>query len=89
MPELPEVEMKRRFVEAHALGRRISAVTVLTPKILTKTTPEAFRRALEGAAFQAAPPPREMAICSRVLGNVVGAALRHDGPSGVWPDREA
>jgi len=48
LPELPEVEIYRRYFEAHALGRRVSKVAVRDPRILGETTAVALRGALVG-----------------------------------------
>jgi len=53
LPELPEVEIYRRYFEAHALGRRITNVSVRDPRILGETTAEALRSALVGKKFDA------------------------------------
>jgi formamidopyrimidine-DNA glycosylase len=54
MPELPEVEMRRRFVETHALKRVISTIDVSAPKILSGVSVAVLRGALEGRRFDVA-----------------------------------
>jgi formamidopyrimidine-DNA glycosylase len=44
MPELPEVEIFRRFMERHALNQPIEGVDVLHPKGLRDLSPETFRK---------------------------------------------
>jgi formamidopyrimidine-DNA glycosylase len=52
MPELPEVEMYRRYFARHALGQPIARVRVLDERILGRTRKPAFVRGLTGAAFR-------------------------------------
>ncbi|HEX2894418.1 MAG TPA: bifunctional DNA-formamidopyrimidine glycosylase/DNA-(apurinic or apyrimidinic site) lyase [Marmoricola sp.] len=56
MPELPEVEVVRRGLEAHVLGRRIEAVEVLHPRPVRRHLPgpEDFAGLLTGRVFAAA-----------------------------------
>lgn len=51
MPELPDVEVFRRFFDAHALGQAIRSVEVRNVKILEHTTPEKLERALVSHSF--------------------------------------
>ena len=53
MPELPDVEYYRRYVNATALHHSISRVTVNVLELLEDTTPATLRRRLEGQAFSA------------------------------------
>ena len=48
MPELPEVEIFKRFAETHALGKLITGVQVFNPKILEHTTEAQLQKALKG-----------------------------------------
>jgi len=56
VPELPEVEVVRRGLENHVLGRRIDAVEVLHPRPVRRHAagPDDFAAALVGRAFTAA-----------------------------------
>ena len=56
MPELPEVEVVRRGLEDHVLGRRIESVEVLHPRPVRRhlAGPEAFALELTGRTFTAA-----------------------------------
>ena len=56
MPELPEVEVVRRGLEDHVVGRRISAVEVLHPRPVRRHLPgaEHFAAALTGRTVTAA-----------------------------------
>jgi formamidopyrimidine-DNA glycosylase len=54
MPELPDVEMKRREFAGHALGRRIDTVEVITPRILGGMSPGVLQSRLSGRRFRAA-----------------------------------
>lgn len=51
MPELPEVEMQRRYVEAHALGKRILGVGEADAAVLEGVTREALVKALQNRRF--------------------------------------
>lgn len=51
MPELPEVEMQRRYVDAHALGQEIGGVGAADAGVLSGVTRKDLRRALVGQRF--------------------------------------
>ena len=51
MPELPEVELYTRYFAAHALGQKITRVSVRDSRILGATTPTRLRAALKGRRF--------------------------------------
>lgn len=51
MPELPDVETWRRYVEATALHREVAAVDVDAPRMLKSVTPDRLKAALEGHSF--------------------------------------
>ena len=51
MPELPDVEAKRRFFDSTALGKKVLKVSVADGRILDKTTPAALARGIKGARF--------------------------------------
>ena len=51
MPELPDVEVLKRYVDAKALRRRIEKVEVRDARILEGVSPDALKRELEGNAF--------------------------------------
>lgn len=48
MPELPEVESFRKFVDEHALDQKIECIHLSTSKLLWKTTGKALKEALVG-----------------------------------------
>lgn len=52
MPELPEVEMYRRYFEKHALRQPVARVRVLDERILGRTRKAAFVRGLTGKSFR-------------------------------------
>ncbi|WP_237060539.1 Fpg/Nei family DNA glycosylase [Microbulbifer sediminum] len=52
MPELPDVEVYRRYFDSTALHQAIQHVRVPGPELLVDTTPQALGRALHGAAFR-------------------------------------
>ena len=51
MPELPDVENYRRYLQKYALRRTIKRVTVRDKRSLRKTTPQKLNRALARHAF--------------------------------------
>lgn len=52
MPELPDVEVYRRYLRSTALHQRIEHVHVESPALLPGTTPQGLGRALKGEAFE-------------------------------------
>jgi formamidopyrimidine-DNA glycosylase len=51
VPELPEVEARKDYLEKTSLGRKITGVKVLDGRILEDTTPARLGRLLKGASF--------------------------------------
>jgi formamidopyrimidine-DNA glycosylase len=51
MPELPDVEVFRRYLQARALGKRIKHVDVAAPSLLIGVSPKMLRRTLQGSSF--------------------------------------
>lgn len=51
MPELPDVEGFRHYLNRHALHRNIRSVQVPDPRVLKGTTPQALGRKLKGRAL--------------------------------------
>jgi formamidopyrimidine-DNA glycosylase len=51
MPELPDVEVYKRYLDSSALHQRIDHVHVESPEILSGTTPQGLGRALKGQSF--------------------------------------
>jgi len=51
VPELPEVEARRRYIEETSLGRRIAHVKVFDERILEGVSPRALSRGITGAKF--------------------------------------
>jgi formamidopyrimidine-DNA glycosylase len=54
MPELPEVEQARRFLEGNVLNRRIAAVEVLDEGVLSDIDPLSFKLSLTGRMMTSA-----------------------------------
>ncbi|MBI0582599.1 MAG: hypothetical protein ISF22_00070 [Methanomassiliicoccus sp.] len=54
MPELPEVETFKRYIEARSLLRSIAEVEVRNPTVLGPMEPEELRRRVGGAMFLSA-----------------------------------
>ena len=46
MPELPEVETVRRYLDTKLPGDRITAVTVDLPRLIKNRTEDAFSRSM-------------------------------------------
>jgi formamidopyrimidine-DNA glycosylase len=51
MPELPEVEVRLRYLRRRAMGLRIEWVTVFVPGLIKTPTARAFARDLRGRSF--------------------------------------
>ncbi|HEY9149582.1 MAG TPA: DNA-formamidopyrimidine glycosylase family protein, partial [Gammaproteobacteria bacterium] len=51
MPELPDVEAYKRYLDATALHSAVEQVEVQAPEILEGTTPQGLGRALKGHVF--------------------------------------
>jgi formamidopyrimidine-DNA glycosylase len=51
MPELPEVEHIVRALRRVVVGRRIVATEITLPKLISPTTPSAFKRKLKGSTI--------------------------------------
>lgn len=54
MPELPEVETFRRYIERTSLHRTVREVVVNNRTVLGKTTADELKRAVEGSSFGSA-----------------------------------
>ncbi len=52
MPELPEVEITRRRIEPHLLGRRVSRLLTTKPSYFFLTPPATLKRRLEQRTFE-------------------------------------
>lgn len=52
MPELPEVEVERRYLARHARGQPVTGVRAPHPDVLSATTAPALGRRLKGHAIQ-------------------------------------
>ncbi len=86
MPELPEVEVYRRFFDEHATGRAVRSVDVPDPAIVRNASPEDLRQALAGRTFEE-PRRRGKWLLCPVGGPVL---LFHFGMTGdlVWSGDE-
>lgn len=51
MPELPDVEVFRRYIHATSLGQKVAAVHAPSPELLRDVSPQALGRALKGRAL--------------------------------------
>jgi formamidopyrimidine-DNA glycosylase len=52
MPELPEVETIKRELEKAVLGKKITKVSVINPKVIKEPSVEKFKKELEGATIK-------------------------------------
>ncbi|MBS3803608.1 MAG: Fpg/Nei family DNA glycosylase [Oleiphilaceae bacterium] len=52
MPELPDVEVYKRYIDSTSLSKTITEVEVLDSRVLVDTSPEELARAAKGRAFQ-------------------------------------
>lgn len=52
MPELPEVETERRYLDAHALHQRVIGIRTPHPDVLLDTSPQVLGRRLKGHAIE-------------------------------------
>jgi formamidopyrimidine-DNA glycosylase len=52
MPELPDVESYRRYLDANALHHKIARVEVESPGVLEDTSPQGLGRMLKGKRFE-------------------------------------
>lgn len=52
MPELPDVEVYRRYMNATALHQPVDEVEVPAPRLLSGTTPQGLGHALKGDSFE-------------------------------------
>ncbi|XSG86608.1 MAG: DNA-formamidopyrimidine glycosylase family protein [Methylohalobius sp. ZOD2] len=52
MPELPDVEVYKRYLDATALHQRIDHIHVDSPELLRDTSPQGLGRALKGKTFE-------------------------------------
>lgn len=51
MPELPDVEILKKYFDRHCIGKKISEVRVLERRILRDTSAEKIKSLLEGRSF--------------------------------------
>ena len=51
MPELPSVELFKRYFDQHALNQVIETVEVRSPELVVEVDPQTLKRSLEGHEF--------------------------------------
>jgi len=85
MPELPDVEVYRRFFRRYAAGKTVETISA-DPTIVRNATPQALRQALRGKTFEDPDRHGKWLIC-RTEGP---ALLLHFGMTGdlVWSGEE-
>ncbi|MFA6281916.1 MAG: DNA-formamidopyrimidine glycosylase [Candidatus Omnitrophota bacterium] len=52
MPELPEVETIKRELEKAVLGKKITKVSVINPKVIKEPSPKEFQKEIAGATIK-------------------------------------
>lgn len=72
MPELPDVELARRWFQEHARGRRVVAVEARSTRILAGTSGSDLQRALAGHAFAQARRHGKHLLATIAGGGVLG-----------------
>jgi formamidopyrimidine-DNA glycosylase len=85
MPELPEVEVVRRGLEARVLGRTITRVDVGRERTVRRTSREALIAGLTGTALTAAGRRGKYLICPLDSGDSVMIHLRMSGQLRLVP----
>jgi formamidopyrimidine-DNA glycosylase len=80
MPELPEVEIMKRYLEATSLHRKIRTVNVVNSKVVKDTSLSALERSLKGKEFKKARRHGKNLFVS--LGSGGKTLLFHFGMSG-------
>lgn len=79
MPELPDVEARKKFIEKTSLGRKVKDVRVMDERILKGTSPAAFARALKGSKFDSVTRRAKYLL---ILTDGGGTVLMHFGMTG-------
>jgi formamidopyrimidine-DNA glycosylase len=79
VPELPEVEVKRKLIDATSLGKKIEKVDALKSRVLKNVTPATLDRGLRGAKFVSTRRRAKFILVSTDKG---GTLLMHFGMTG-------
>jgi len=79
LPELPDVEVRRLYIERTSLGRPIKRVAVLDRRVLSGVTPASLGKGLKGAAFLEAKRRGKYVLVPTDRGNIL---LLHFGMNG-------
>lgn len=85
MPELPEVEVRRKYIEETSLGRVIDRVSAKKTRILKNVTPAGLARDLKGQSFVEARRRAKYLLLSTSEGDTL---LMHFGMTGDAVFRE-
>ena len=83
MPELPDVEMFKRALDRHALGRVVAGVDVPDPEILEGAAPATLQRRLKGRQFTSS--VRHGKVLFACFGDAPSLAM-HFGTNGSLQD---
>ncbi len=86
MPEMPEVETIRRYLEKNIVGRRITKVDILLPRQIELVTPEAFQAMAEGQEITALDRRGKFLLLDLASGDVIVIHLRMTGRLVYCPD---
>ena len=88
MPELPEVEMIRQYIEQNCLTRRISDVQIYDNSILKGTKPTEMKKALRGASFKKAKRHGKQLFLLMDTGRIITLHLGMTGDILLLPPRK-
>ena len=85
MPELPDVELYKRYLDEHALRQRIEHVAVGDARILGDLSARAFAATLARQPLRGVAPPRQASSGPARARRLADPALRHDRQSRPFP----
>jgi len=92
MPELPDVEVRRRYFEETSLGREVERVSVPEPRILKGGTPASLGRGLRRSRFVSARRRGKYLLAATDRGSTLllhfgmGGELAYRDPGAAAPD---
>ena len=67
MPELPEVETFKRYLDSTSLHQRITGVEVRDPYVLKRISPRELARRLKGRRFENSRRQANICSCAPVM----------------------
>lgn len=87
MPELPEVETIKRELEKALLGKKITKVSVINPKVIKEPSSEKFKKELEGQTIKNILRKAKLLILELSNGRSLVVHLKMTGQL-VYPGKE-